>query len=138
MDGPGRSAAGSRAASFWTRPKSSRLGPFTMLPLISSRRNITFFTFCCIWIVAVSAHDAVLVVIHHQWIEEYERNPVGRWLIQCGGGDVWLFVWTKFAGTATVCAVLVTLYRYHVPVAVTVAGAVASFQLLLLCYLHFG
>ena len=109
-----------------------------MLPLISSKRSLLFFTFSCLWIVAISAHDAVLVVINHQCIEEFERNPVGRWLIQCDGGDVWLFVWIKFAGTATVCAVLVTLYRYRVPVAMTVAGAVAGFQLLLLCYLHFG
>ena len=58
-------------------------------------------------------HDAVLVVVHHEVIERFEQNPLGRWLIQCGGGEVWLSVFVKFAGTAAVCAVLVRLYHYR-------------------------
>jgi hypothetical protein len=107
-----------------------------MWQLVSRNATNGFFACCCAWIAAVSAHDAMLVMVHHQLIEEFERNPLGRWLIQCGGGDVWLFVCVKFAGTATVCAALVLLYRYRFAVAVTVAGALAGFQSLLLCYLH--
>ena len=99
-------------------------------------RTTLLFVFCCVWIVAVSAHDAVWVVVHHQRMEELERNPLGRWLIQMHHGDVWPFVWVKCAGTATVGAVLVTLYRYYARIALAAAAAVAGLQLLLLCYLH--
>ena len=109
-----------------------------MLQLVRRNRTALIFVACFVWIVAVSAHDAVLVVVHHEVIEQYEQNPLGRWLIQCHGGDVWLFVFVKFAGTAAVCVVLVKLYQYRSVLAVTVAGAVAGFQLLLLFYLHMG
>ena len=67
-------------------------------------------------------HDALLVVVHHEVIDYTEQNPLGRWLLQHGGGDVWLFVCVKFAGTAVVCAVLVILYRYRSVLAVTGPG----------------
>jgi hypothetical protein len=104
---------------------------------VSRQRTGAFFTVCCLWIAFVSAHDAVLVVVHHQVIELDEQNPLGRWLIQRHDGEVWLFVGLKFAGAAAVCAVLVMLYQSRVLLATTVAAAVAGFQLLLLVYLHF-
>ena len=107
-----------------------------MLQLVHHTRTILIFTACCVWISAVSLHDAVLVIVHHEVITQLEQNPLGRWLLHWHGGDVWLFVSVKFAGTALVCAVLVKLYQHHAVVAVTVAAAVAGFQLLLLLYLH--
>ncbi len=106
--------------------------------LQSVRRNRVALTFaiCCLWIAAVSVHDAVLVLAHHDVIGQLEQNPLGRWLIQAHGGDVWLFVWLKLAGTALVCAVLVKWYRYRSFVAVAVAAAIACFQSLLLLYLY--
>ena len=108
-----------------------------MLQRVRRNRTALIFATCCVWIGAISVHDAVLVVVHHDVIEQYEQNPLGRWLIQRRGGEVWLFVFVKFAGTAAVCAVLVRLYHYRSALALTVAAAVAGFQLLLLCYLHF-
>ena len=107
-----------------------------MLQLVRQNRTALIFVACCVWIAAISVHDAVLVVIHHEVIDQYEQNPLGRWLIQWHGGDVWLFVLVKFAGTALVCAVLVRLYQHRSSVAVTVAATIAGFQLLLLLYLH--
>ena len=103
---------------------------------LCQHRTAALFTFCCAWIVAVSAHDVVLVVVYHDVIEQLERNALGRRLIEAHDGDVWLFVWLKCVGTATVGAVLVTLYRYRVRVAVTVAVVLAGLQLVLLGYLH--
>jgi hypothetical protein len=107
-----------------------------MWQFVWRHRPAAFLAFCCLWILAVSAHDAALVVVHHDVIAQLERNPMGRQLIQMHNGDVWLFVWVKCAGTATVGAVLVTLYRYHARVALCVAAVLAGFQLLLLYYLH--
>jgi hypothetical protein len=92
------------------------------------QRTGAFFTLCCLWIAVVSAHDAVLVVVHHQVIELDEQNPLGRWLIQRHDGEVWLFVGLKFAGAAAVCTVLVMLYQSRVLLATTMAAAVAGFQ----------
>ena len=108
-----------------------------LLQRVRRNRMALIFGACCIWIAAVSVHDAVLVVVNHEVIEQYEQNPLGRWLIQRHGGEVWLFVFVKLAGTAAVCAALVSLYHYRTALALTVASAVAAFQLLLLCYLHF-
>ena len=108
-----------------------------MLQRVRRNRTALIFAACCIWIAAISVHDAVLVVVHHEVIERLEQNPLGRWLIQRRGGEVWLFVSVKLAGTAAVCVVLVKLYQYRPALALPVAAAVAGFQLLLLCYLHF-
>lgn len=107
-----------------------------MLQHVRRNRTTLIFAACCAWIAAVSVHDAVLVVIHHDVIAQTEQNPLGRWLIQCRGGDVWLFVLLKFAGTAAVCAVLVKLYQHCAFVVVMIAATVAGFQLLLLLHLH--
>ena len=107
-----------------------------MLQLVRRNRTALIFVACCVWIAAVSVHDVVLVVVLHDVIGQTEQNPLGRWLIQWHGGDVWLFVSVKLAGAAFVCAVLVKLYRHRSRIAVTVAAAVAAFQLLLLLYLH--
>ena len=108
-----------------------------MLQLVRQNRIALIFGVCCVWIAAVSVHDAVLVVVYQDMIERHEQNPVGRWLIQVGGGEVWLFLLAKLAGTAAVCTVLARLYQSRRYLALPVAVPVASFQLLLLCYLHF-
>ena len=92
----------------------------------------------CLFIMAVSVHDAILVVLNADVILDVERNPVGRWLIELQRGDIWLFVVTKFLGTAVVCSILVMLYEFRVRHGLLAAGGVASFQMVLLCYLTFG
>ncbi len=107
-----------------------------MLPSVFWNRVALIFAVCCIWIAVVSVHDAVLVLIHREVIGQLERNPLGRWLIRLQGGDIWLFVLLKLAGTALVCSLLVKWYQYRPRVAVAVAATVACFQLCLLLYLH--
>ncbi len=96
------------------------------------------FAMLCMFVMAVSVHDAMLVVLNADVILEVERNPVGRWLIELQRGDVWLFVLTKFLGTAVVCSILVMMYEFRVRHGLLAVGGVASFQMILLCYLTFG
>jgi len=95
------------------------------------------FTSCCLFVAAVSVYDAMLVILHRGLIHDFERNPFGRWIIEGQGGDVWLFVLTKLAGTALVCTVLVTLYECHARLALVVSGGLACFQTILFWYLTF-
>jgi hypothetical protein len=87
---------------------------------------------------AVSVHDAMLVVLNADVIAEIEQNPLGRWLIELQGGEIWLFVVLKLVGTAVVCAVLVTLYQFRARLALAAGSGVAAFQMVLLCYLTFA
>jgi hypothetical protein len=43
----------------------------------------------------------------------------------------------KMLGTAVACSILVVLYEFRDRHALVVAGGVASFQMMLLCYLTF-
>ena len=96
------------------------------------------FQDCCGFVALVSIHDAALIVFNHQTINEMERNPIGSWLLKIHGGDVWLFVFAKLAGTALVCAILMTAYQNGKWHAIPIVGALAVFQLVLLCYLMFA
>ena len=106
--------------------------------IISKRRNGIALGMCCLFVAAVSVHDAMLVVLNASVIGEVERNPVGRWLIKLHGGEVWLFVSLKFLGTAIACAALVSLYEFRTRLALTASTGVAAFQLWLLWHLTFA
>ena len=89
-----------------------------------------------IFIIGVSVHDGYLVLSNRWIMYEEEQNPVGRWLIRINGGDIWLLLLAKAAGTILV-GMLLLLLRASVPrVAFAVCLAVAIFQLLLLCWLY--
>lgn len=93
------------------------------------------FGLCVLFIASISVHDAILIILNDDVIDEVEQNPLGRWLLRMQGGDVWLFVLVKLAGTAFVCAALITLYQIHRRVALAVSSALAAFQFILLVYL---
>lgn len=90
---------------------------------------------CCLLVAVVSVHDATLVILHEEVIADFERNPIGRVLLELQGGQVWLFVVVKLAGTAIVCATLIMLYEYHRRIALASAVGVTVFQLTLFVYL---
>jgi hypothetical protein len=97
--------------------------------------KVAIFSLCCLFVAAVSVHDAVLIVVNHEVISEVEQNPVGKWLLDVQGGEVWLFVFLKFAGTALVCAVLVTIFQRSQRLGMITVIPLATFQMLLLLYL---
>lgn len=106
-----------------------------LLRIARERGSAIALATCCLFVAAVSVHDAMLVVLNANVIGDVEQNPVGRWLIELQGGEVWLFVSLKLAGTAIVCAVLVTLYEYRTHLALAASTGVAAFQAGLLWYL---
>jgi hypothetical protein len=99
------------------------------------RGGVLVFSVLVLFIAAVSVHDAMLVVLNEGVIAHFERNPLGRWLIELGGGEVWLFVLVKLAGTSIACAALVAIYPRWRRGAVAAAATIAAFQLGLLLYL---
>ena len=109
-----------------------------LLRIARERGSAMALATCCLFVAAVSVHDAMLVVLNSNVIGEVEQNPVGRWLIELQGGDVWLFVSLKLVGTAVVCGVLVTLYEYRTRLALASGSGVAAFQAGLLWYLTFA
>ena len=124
-------------------PRSSLAGNakaclFDLLGTAREHLSKVVLVMFCLFVMAVSVHDAMLVILNADIILEVERNPVGRWLIELQGGDIWLFVLTKLLGTAVVCSILVMLYEFRVRQGLLAAGGVASFQMVLLCYLMFG
>ena len=109
-----------------------------LLRIARERGSAIALASCCLFVAAVSVHDAMLVILNANVIGDVEQNPVGRWLIALQGGDVWLFVSLKLVGTAVVCAVLVTLYEYRTRLALASSSGVAAFQAGLLWYLTFA
>jgi hypothetical protein len=93
--------------------------------------------FWAMWIIvgAISCYDAWLVQRYQFSILVLEENPLGRWLLEAGSGEVVLFVRAKLAGTLIVLSVLAALYRYCRRLAQPTAVALAAFQLGLLIYL---
>jgi hypothetical protein len=94
--------------------------------------------YCCLGVIAlVSIHDAMLIVTNHEIINDVEQNPVGTFLLQLQGGQVWLFVFAKLLGTSLVTTCLVVLYEYRKRLGLLVATVISIFQCLLLTYLTF-
>lgn len=87
----------------------------------------------------VSAYDGWLVVKYWESIQQLERNPVCKYLIELGNGDSSIFVRAKASGTLAVLSVLASLYRAKPRLAMPVAVAISLFQLGLLFHLtgHF-
>jgi hypothetical protein len=87
-----------------------------------------FFAGILIYVGAVSVYDGYLVVRTGDMIRDFERNPVGILLIDCNGGDPFLFLIAKAAGTLVVLFALEALNRHSQRLACPVALAIALFQ----------
>lgn len=95
-------------------------------------------TFLLMWllIIAVSVHDGFLVLDCRTAMADAELNPIGRWLIHCNGGDIWLFLAVKAFGTLAASSLLLWLYWLHSRLGWTACAAVCLLQLLLLIFLY--
>lgn len=89
-------------------------------------------------IVGVSIYDTALIVVFKDSIYYMEQNPVGRWLLRLGHGDVEIFVRAKLAGTLIVAAALVFLHRYRAVSAMPITTSVAIWQTGLFAWLTFA
>ena len=86
----------------------------------------------------ISAIDCYWSIRLQEVLYEHEQNPVGRWLIDLGGGDIALFMMCKIIGTTISLGCLVLLYIYKESWAHISCFCVCIFQLLLLAYLYYG
>ncbi len=111
---------------------------FLLTPMMGVPYREILFAALLLFIAAVSVHDAVLVVLLEDLIQEFERNPLGCWLIEIAQGSVWLFVFVKLMGTSLVGAAQVMIYQWRPHLALASTIALAGFQLGLLLYLSVG
>jgi hypothetical protein len=95
-----------------------------------------FFMSVLAFIGGVSAYDGYLVVRTGPIIREFERNPVGIYLIDCDDGDPDLFLRVKAAGTLLTLTALSVLHRHSRRLASPVAAALVVFQGGLLLFLE--
>ena len=90
------------------------------------------FVVCCTIIVLVATVDMYWLIKNSEVILEYEKNPMGTWLINKDNGSVALFTSLKMLGTFIVITALSVLYRLHAIKTIIVAGILALVQLILL------
>ncbi|MFM7037964.1 MAG: hypothetical protein ACKO2L_09585 [Planctomycetaceae bacterium] len=102
------------------------------------RRWRLWFPLGWVLIAAVSIYDIWLTVRYREELPFMEENPLGRWLIRMGSGDVQLFVQLKVAGTIVVMAVLLGMMHRQSRLLAPVTGTLASLQTGLLAYLILG
>lgn len=76
----------------------------------------------------VSFYDGYLVIRTGDMIVEYEKNPVGLYLIKFNHNDPSLFLRLKAAGTILVLSALIALHRRSPRMAAPVWGALVFFQ----------
>ena len=104
-----------------------------------SRRSSTctaIFTAVLILVGGVSAYDGYLVVRTENRIRDFERNPVGRYLIDRNDGDPALFLRVKAAGTVVSLTALAALRKRSRRLADPVAVGLVFFQSGLLIFLE--
>jgi len=107
------------------RIESIRISPTALL-----------FAGALLFVGAVSVYDGYLVIRTGSDIREFEKNPVGLFLLDQNHGDPTLFLITKAAGTSIVLAALTVLYRRSQRIAFPVASALMLFQACLLVFLE--
>jgi hypothetical protein len=94
------------------------------------------FAAVLLFVGAVSVYDGYLVLRTGDEICQFEKNPVGLWLLECNHGGPALFLIAKGIGTSIVLASLTVLYRRSQRIALPVAYALLVFQTGLLIFLE--
>ena len=98
---------------------------------------------CKITIGFVATYDVYLTLKYASFLDRYEQNPVGRWLMSLDKGPVndlqqiAAFVTAKFAGTLLVLIILQVIAGWRIRLGVLVAVPIALIQLYLAYYLTF-
>jgi hypothetical protein len=96
------------------------------------------FTAVLTFIGGASAYDGYLVVRTGDMIRHFEKNPVGRYLIDRNDGDPALFLQVKAAGTIVALTALAALRKRSRRLAFPVAVSLVFFQSGLLIFLENG
>jgi hypothetical protein len=83
---------------------------------------------CSDFVGGVSAYDGYLVVRTGEMIRDFEKNPVGRYLIDRNNGDPALFLRVEATGTIVALTALAVLRKRSRRLAGPVAVGLAFFQ----------
>jgi hypothetical protein len=95
-----------------------------------------FFTGALLFVGAVSFYDGYLVVRTGDMIQDFEKNPVGLYLLRIDNGSTSVFLRVKAAGTILVLTALSFLHRHSKRMAIPIAFALSVFQTGLLIFLE--
>ncbi len=95
-----------------------------------------FFIAVVLFVGGVSAYDGYLVVRTGPMIQDFEKNPVGLYLINCDDGRPDIFLRVKAAGTLLTLVGLAVLHRHSKRLAGPVEFALVVFQGGLLLFLE--
>ena len=100
--------------------------------------NLSTILFFGVWlfVIGASVHDGFLVLANRDVMLNDERNPVGRWLVERNGGDVWLLLAVKAIGTIAAATLLLVLFWTAPRLAWIACTAVAALQVVLLLWLY--
>lgn len=99
------------------------------------RRWQLWFPAAIVIIAAVSMYDTYLIIRFKDMIYMMESNPMGRWLLEIGHGEVGVFVRVKLAGTLLVLSLLFFMKIRQFRLLFPVTTSVASCQTCLMIYL---
>jgi hypothetical protein len=95
-----------------------------------------FFTAALLFVGGVSFYDGYLVLRTGDMIEDFEKNPVGLYLLRIDNGNPSVFLRVKAAGTILALTSLSLLHRRHKRIAAPIAFALSAFQTGLLVFLE--
>ncbi len=94
------------------------------------------FTSVLVFVGAVSLYDGYLVVRTGEEIMDFEKNPVGLYLLRIDNGSPDVFLRVKAAGTILALTSLSFLHRRSKRLASPIAFALCAFQTGLLIFLE--
>jgi hypothetical protein len=118
-------------------PRETRdTSPAAPAGLAHSSAWAPLFTGALLFVGAVSFYDGYLVVRTGDMIEDFEKNPVGLYLLRIDNGSPSIFLRVKAAGTILVLTGLSFLHRRSKRMAVPIAFALSVFQTGLLIFLE--
>ena len=125
-----------KAAVFSPNRPATNEAPVASRAVAKTRGWAPFFTGALMFVGAVSFYDGYLVVRTGDMIEDFEKNPVGLYLIQMDNGNPFVFLRVKAAGTILALVGLSLLHRRSERLASPVAFALLAFQTGLLIFLE--
>ncbi len=105
-------------------------------PVSPPRAWAPFFTAALLFVGGVSFYDGYLVVRTGDMIEDFEKNPVGLYLLKIDNGHPSVFLRVKAAGTILALTGLSFLHRRSKRIAAPIAFALSVFQTGLLIFLE--
>ena len=100
-----------------------------------ARWRIALFVSLWLFVIFVSVFDGYFVLRFREGLHARELNPLGRVLIALNGGQVWLLLAAKFAGTVAAATLALLIYGRWPRLGITVASALAGLQLCLFLFL---